>query len=71
MAHMTGLEPYREILRGLNWSRGLTVEDIRRQCPTCPSHLFQNIPPGERFYSYEDFERRVRQIMGVPGEAGR
>jgi|GEM_PF-6767527 hypothetical protein len=68
MPYHMALEQYRDLLRRLNWAQGLTVEDIRRQCPTCPSHLFQNIPPGEKFYSYEDFERRVRQVMGLPGE---
>lgn len=65
-------EQYRRDLEGLNWSQGMTKDDIMSKCPNCPRELFQSIPSNYRFNSFQEFwnHENVKTGAGWSGGEG-
>ncbi len=60
-------DQFRQDLERLNWSQGLSRDQIMSMCPNCPQELFDRIPSGQQFFSFQDFWSFVtsNQPMGT------
>jgi hypothetical protein len=52
---MASVDRYRKEFEGLDWSKGLTKNDLMMQCVECPSDMLEIIPANRRFSSFEEF----------------
>ncbi len=53
MAH--SYDRYRSDFENLEWSNGLTRDELIMHCITCPPDLLSTIPANRRFYSFQEF----------------
>jgi hypothetical protein len=52
---MANVDRYRKEFESLDWSQGLTKNDLMMQCAECPSDLLDIIPANRKFTSFEEF----------------
>jgi hypothetical protein len=53
-------------LGGLDFSRGLTRDDVRRQRPNLPQALYLEIPASKRYFNVQDL---LRDALNAPNRA--
>lgn len=69
------MERWRTELQNLNWAQGFTKEELMQRFPNIPQNVFQNIPSGRKFYSFNEFWSMLMPSgmtggMGGPGAGG-
>ncbi len=52
---MANVDRYRKEFEDLDWSKGLTKNDLMMQCVECPADLLETIPANRRFNSFDEF----------------
>ena len=52
---MANVDRYRKEFESLDWSRGLTKNDLMMQCTECPADLLETIPANRKFTSFDEF----------------
>jgi hypothetical protein len=52
---MANADRYRKEFQSLDWSKGLTKNDLMMQCTECPADLLETIPANRKFASFEEF----------------
>ncbi len=51
----TNYDLYRQDFQNLDWSKGLTRDELMMSCVNCPPDLLATIPSNRKFYSFEEF----------------
>lgn len=54
-------------MKGLDWSKGLTKQDVLNQIPAIDKSYFDKCPAGKSFNSYQEFWDCVKPEMTGPG----
>jgi hypothetical protein len=67
-AVQSAIEQFRPQLERLDWSKGLTKDQIMQQVGSLPMGMLDRIPGNKTFYSFNDFWRELQSMsMGFGG----
>ena len=58
----SAIEQFRPQLERLDWSKGLTKDQIMQQVGSLPMGFLDRIPANKTFYSFNDFWREMQSM---------
>ena len=67
----SAIEQFRPQLERLDWSKGLTKDQIMQQVGSLPMGMMDRIPSNKTFYSFNDFWREMQSMSTGFGQGTR